>query len=79
MTTRNGPDGGQTIGSLVTLRQAGRLLSRNPSYIKGVADGLGIKLQSASNALVMTAKDFGRIKRLIESEKARDPEPAATT
>jgi hypothetical protein len=60
----------------VTVRQAGKRLGRNPQYIKGVAEGIGIKLQVASHAIVMTEKDFERLRRRLQTEEAPEPSPA---
>jgi hypothetical protein len=61
----------RTIDPLVSLRQAGKALERTPEYVKGRAEGMGIKLMKAGRSLVMTRRDFDRLKRQLA-------EPAAT-
>jgi hypothetical protein len=51
------------IPNVVTLRQVSRSIRANPHYAKGFAEGMGIELEEAGRALIMSAKDFDRLKK----------------
>jgi hypothetical protein len=55
---------------MVSLRQAGRMLEADPKYLKGYAEAMGIKLQPVSRSLLMSAKDFDRLRKRVEARAA---------
>lgn len=58
--------GGWTIPAVVSLREAGRQLGRNPTYLKGLAEGLGIEIRMAGRTAILTERDLERLRRQID-------------
>lgn len=68
--------GDQAIPAVVSLREAGRQLGRNPTYLKGLAEGLGIEIRMAGRTAVLTERDMERLRRQIDR---RQPAESVTT
>ena len=56
------PGRNQAISELVSLAEAARRLKRNPHWVRGACDVLGIELTSGGNALLMTTDGFRRLR-----------------
>lgn len=58
--------GGDTIGPVISLKEAARVLDRDRRYIKGLAHGLGIEFHMIGNASALTREDIERLRREIQ-------------
>lgn len=56
----------RSVQTMISLREAARRLQVNAQYIKGVADAMGVTLFRTRKALLMTEKDFDRVRLQIE-------------
>lgn len=72
-------NGATPIDDLITLTEASERLARLAPYLKGACEGIGVKLMVAGQALVMTRKDFDRLRKHVDAHplhrqrhKARD-------
>jgi hypothetical protein len=54
------------LQTMVSLREASKRLQVNAQYIRGIADAMGITLYRAGVAVLMTEKDFLRVKAHLE-------------
>lgn len=61
------------VDDAMTIREAARRLQRNPHYVKGLVQGLGIKVKTAGRMRLLTQTDFERLEEEIAVE------PASTT
>jgi hypothetical protein len=73
-TGRGSPAGkGTTIPiaafSRVSLTEAGQRLGKDPRFVRGFADCMGITLESWGPSLFMTQSDFERLKERVEGRK----------
>lgn len=61
---------GRAITTVVSLRQAGEILGADPKYVKGYAEGMGIRLEPCAKSLLMSRRDFERLRRRIGKSDA---------
>ena len=54
----------------MTLRGAARRLGRTPDWVRGATAGMRINLVPVGRALVMTEKDFQKLRRATEETAA---------
>lgn len=53
----------------MSIREAARRLGRNPYSVRIALAGLGIEPQRVGNVLVVTARDFDRVRARLERHK----------
>ncbi len=50
---------------VMTIHEAARRLERNPHYVRGLVEGLGIRVQAAGRMRLLTLKDFKRLEKVV--------------
>jgi len=64
--------------AIVSLREAGRRLRRHPQEIRGAAEALGLAMHPVGPALVLSDRDFDRLKTKLPERIRQRPDPVSS-
>lgn len=64
---------------VVSLKKISKRLHYNQSWLKGRAEGMGIRLDRVGTALVMSEADYGRLVESLRADGYEIPEPASAS
>lgn len=58
------------VPELLSVRRASEMLGVNRMYLRGYVEGIGVRLVECGQSLLMTRRDFERVRRRLQSEDA---------
>lgn len=57
----------------MSIREASQQLGCNPHYVKGLAQGLGIRMKRAGRTFILSEKDVARLRAEVDRQQAALP------